>query len=75
MFANPFYDKNGNPTSNDNGNQDGSNTDPSDDDMLGDMTEQSVDVSNIEDNQAPHPTISHLETDCSNSTTAPFVGQ
>ena len=29
----------------------------------------------IEDNQAPHPTISHLETDCSNSTAAPFAGQ
>ena len=50
MFANPFYDPNGNPTNNDN---DGSKTESSnEDDMLGDMTEQSVDVSNIEDNQA-----------------------
>jgi len=30
---------------------------------------------NIEDNQAPHPTISHLETDCRNSTATPFAGK
>ena len=32
-------------------------------------------IQSKQDNQAPHPTISHLETDCSNSTAASFVGQ
>jgi len=30
---------------------------------------------NKEDNQAPHPTISHLDTDYGNSIAASFVGQ
>ena len=30
-------------------------------------------IQSKQDNQAPHPTISHLETDCSNSTAASFA--
>jgi len=32
-------------------------------------------IQNKQDNQAPHPTISQLETNCSNSTAASFAGK
>ena len=50
MFVNPFYNPNRNQANNDN---DASKTESSNEEyMLGDITEQSIDMSNIEDNQA-----------------------
>ena len=53
MFSNPFYKESPNKTPNQDAEPNNTSSESAEKDVLGDITEPSVDISNITDNQKP----------------------